>query len=648
MKRLPIIGQLLVFIALFILLWVVLSIQKPKAFIAPIQGGVIDCTDIDLERHVAKLEPDWDYYPDRLYAPTDFSTGLTQRPRTFQNGSDDAAHRYGTYRAVLRLPQDRPLAFYIYCTGHALRMYVDGEEVAHIGTVADRAEDFSPALVRRAISICPKSATTEIVLQYANFVHVRGGRLEGLAISSVHNIDKMLMSERASNLLLCGGLLTLAFYYFIVCLTLHKREILYFAACCLLLAARNEAFFYQLAPPAINWYTATRMLYILTALCLMTIVLLVHALYPDAVPPRLRTLALGLVAAFILCTIVMPTIFTTSLFPFIGALSLVALVQYVWSMRILWRSGDPADWLGVTGFLLLMIFSTFDLFWRSTLPLVGNAGLMPVGMLIFVVCDMLLLDMRAVQTAGELAIAQKKVDSLDKLGQMKSEFLANVSHELKTPLTVVSNYAQYTLDLLGDEDKQFHEMQHNQVNIVLEVDRMRRIVLQLLDTVAVESGRLKLEVRRTSLATIVQTIADNHFPMINSNNCTLHLHIEPNLPDIPIDRERITQVIINLLANAVAYTDQGEITIQAFRQGNHLTTSITDTGVGIPQELLDHVFQRYLKRTGWNGRGTGSGLGLYICKQIIDAHKGRITIQSEEGRGTTASFTLPMEQEYEG
>ena len=153
---------------------------------------------------------------------------------------------------------------------------------------------------------------------------------------------------------------------------------------------------------------------------------------------------------------------------------------------------------------------------------------------------------------------------------------------------------------------------------------------------------MAMEKRTCHMDEIIYGAVETHYPMLDKNQNRLKIQIERGLPDICADPARISQVIVNLISNAVRFTSEGVITISAEQDGNQIRICVSDTGTGIAPERLAHLFERYGgKQKSGGGQDTGTGLGLYICKHIVEQHGGTIWIESEEGKGTSVFFTLP-------
>jgi signal transduction histidine kinase len=234
---------------------------------------------------------------------------------------------------------------------------------------------------------------------------------------------------------------------------------------------------------------------------------------------------------------------------------------------------------------------------------------------------------------------QKRLAELDTL---KSEFLENVSHELKTPITVTRNYAIDTLRELRKEPLNIAEMEFNQNRIKSESERLERMVSQLLDVSTIEGGRYKLYIEPLSLAGRISRVIETNFGALNENGNTLSLALPEGLPEIAADPDVIEQVVLNLLSNAARHTVNGAIAVSLTAGNGYQTVRVADSGEGISPKLREQVFLRYVER---ESRITGrSGMGLYICKKLIDAHGGEIGIDSEPGKGTAVWFRLPANE----
>lgn len=230
-------------------------------------------------------------------------------------------------------------------------------------------------------------------------------------------------------------------------------------------------------------------------------------------------------------------------------------------------------------------------------------------------------------------------DMLVEINEMKTTFLSDASHELKTPLAAMSGYAQTAeAELAGGNTEPVREKLKR---ISSEANRMALMVTQILDATRIEEGRLVLEPSPCDLDKLVRETVETYFAVLNKNNNRLALRIPLDLPEAYADSGRMQRVFVNLISNALKHTHNGTILIKAEQENGEIKVTVKDTGSGISEEDLPHIWERYYK--GKHSE-TGTGLGLFICKFIIESHGGRIWVESEAGKGTAFMFTLPVKE----
>ncbi len=235
----------------------------------------------------------------------------------------------------------------------------------------------------------------------------------------------------------------------------------------------------------------------------------------------------------------------------------------------------------------------------------------------------------------DLVLANERLKELDKL---KSDFVSMVSHELRTPLAAMRTSTQ-VLEVADTDTETKREM----LDIILRnIDRQTNLVNDLLDLSRIESGRMELKFERVALDSVIADSIESVKQAASEEGIKLNVELPEGLSSIKGDREKLTQVVINLLNNAIKFTPRsGEIIIKARELNGQVEVKVSDTGIGIPPEDLDMVFDKFYQVDSTLTREAGgTGLGLAICKGIIEAHIGRIWAESELGKGSTFVFTL--------
>ena len=234
-----------------------------------------------------------------------------------------------------------------------------------------------------------------------------------------------------------------------------------------------------------------------------------------------------------------------------------------------------------------------------------------------------------------------KITVLEELNKLKSEFISNVSHELRTPLASIVGFAEtilYENDLPKETVHEFSEI------ILTEGKRLAKLINDLLDFSKLESGEEELNKISLNLVELMNTVLKNFENQIGEKNLVISKEYSPKEVILNADKERLTKVFVNLLANAIKFTNTGgriSIIIQEF--GKEIEIAITDTGVGIPEKDLTNLFQKFNKVQRATTQIGGTGFGLVTVKQIVDLHKGFIKVRSEVNKGTTFIIRLPKQ-----
>jgi signal transduction histidine kinase len=240
---------------------------------------------------------------------------------------------------------------------------------------------------------------------------------------------------------------------------------------------------------------------------------------------------------------------------------------------------------------------------------------------------------------GQLAAAFNRMSAeLESVERLRRELVANVSHELKTPISALRAHLENLLDGVERPDPDTLQV------MLTQSERLGRLVDQPLDLSRLESGDVPLHPQPMPLRSLVAEVLSEIEVARSDRGVQIEDRVSDDLPPVYADRERVHQVLFNLLDNAVRFTPRGgEVVVDAHRVNGHCEVSVSDTGPGIAPEHLPHLFERFYRVDASRSRGDGgTGIGLAIARSVVEAHGGRIRADSEVGKGSVFTFELPV------
>lgn len=239
----------------------------------------------------------------------------------------------------------------------------------------------------------------------------------------------------------------------------------------------------------------------------------------------------------------------------------------------------------------------------------------------------------------------------DELGQLygkieaanrhKSEFLANISHDLRTPLNAIIGFTRM---VLRKTEGQIPDLQkENLQKVLISGEHLLGLINSLLDLAKIEAGRMEVFAESFKLDEVIHMVTSTVEPMLKDGRVRLVKDITPDIPQLNTDREKLKQIILNLLSNAAKFTEQGEIKVSAWQVNGSLKLVVADTGIGMEKEALDHIFEEFRQaEKSTSSKYGGTGLGLAIVKRLANLLGGDIGVESEVGKGSKFTITMPI------
>ncbi|BAK45236.1 cell wall metabolism sensor histidine kinase WalK [Eggerthella sp. YY7918] len=613
------------------------------------QAGVWDLTNVDFTNTIVKLTGDTTYLPNAILTPDEFAAHQAQA--TLGEPGEEGAPCATSFMRVL-LPDKRTYMLHVSSIDFAHRLYLNGELRLQAGTPAATAEEFQPGYLRTTIEVTPEvtpaGGQLDIVQQGANFVHREGGNHAGHFIG-LPNVVRPFNDLKSDMELLIAGLFLALFLVFTTLYVVFRsyKSNLLFALLCLTWFVRTGVtgakVFYTIIP-ALPWQLAFRAEYLTLPVACILLLLLVREQFPGIVQKAATVIIAAVSGGFATFCLVADTVAMSwavvGYTLFYNVVIVYLIVRFALKLPGMLRAHtlQTEHLVALGGFAVFLLGAVHDGFYYLNIYLAGiSFSLLEISMLIFAFTQMTAnfygtLRQVLVARENEQRLAAEK-DVLAEMGRLKSRLYADVSHEMKTPLTVIAANAQFAAQNItaGAVDRETVVDLHA---ISAEAKRLGQMVTSL-----VQLNRTQDAAQGTSalpLDALVRDTARMYQSIFAHKHNRLSVEVDPALPLVEGDVDQLTQVLINLLANANKHTAHGQVTLQARCDAGGVRVSVTDTGEGIAPELLPHVFERYQR-----GDEDGTGLGLPICKTIVEEHGGQMGVESEPGAGTRVWFTLP-------
>lgn len=609
------------------------------------EDGVFDLSDMTFENEFAYLQGNTEYIPNIL------------TPDAFADREDEAQYGnpwqypFATSRIRIIVPDDRTYTITMGSIDFAHRVYVNGELRFEAGNPTESEAEFVPGRAEMTLDVKAENGVIEIIQQAGNFVHREGGGHTNICFGSPKAIHTFLALTYGPEYITVG----LFFVLFLVHLVLYimrqsYKPNLIFSLLCLTWMVRSgvtqaKVFFAMF--PDLSWVTAFRAEYLSLPLAAILIVLLIREVFPFVIQKWFVRILLTVSSCFGLSCLVMDTLPLSSIliyYEFFFTLAIFYLcIRFVMKVPKQIQSGQFAieQTISLIGLSFFMFASVNDALYHSSILYmlgINSFSMTGLAMMIFSFFQMTAM---FYGTMKETALAHEREqrasaenEMLTEMNRLKSAFYTDMSHEMKTPLTIIAVNAQFAAQNieLGEIDE---EMVTDLNAISTEARRLAQMVTSLVGIGRMQDsdeGLLSLK------SLLVETVRIYQSLFARKGN-KLSVEDIPELPPVTGIADQLIQVLINLLSNANRHTEGGSVLIKAEIISDKVRVSVIDNGSGIASDMLPHVFDRFC-----HGENGGSGLGLYICKTIIEDHGGEIGIESEEGKGTTVWFTLPVKE----
>ncbi len=624
------------------------SIQKPIEH-PYVHQGILDLRGWAIPNsRTIPLSGEWALYPSQLLTPTLLAdlhaeAAYIDVPGAWNEAfpaERDNHYMYGTYRLELLLDEglEQDLQLRIYEINNAAVIYINGELVARNGIPSDLESRYHPADMPLNVMLPMGEERVEILIQAADHTG-QGGIGKAIHFGTVEAIQKRNLISIGSQLFLCLVFLIHGLYAcMLYLLGATNRGLKYFASlifCGILsIISVDDKLLYEWLP--MLPYELQPKITLLTYVGVMTFIpLVLKHIFPLQGYDRLLRWFLIYSAGYALFILIAPSQFTLPSFSYLFRILYIAAIGIsIYMLRSVSR-GQPG-----TLFLLLSCVSLGNnLAWTViAAKWIPGTTHYPIDLSMCIFLFAAFWFRRYFLSSEQTKILAEK---LQQANQQKDDFLINTSHELRNPLHGIINITQSVLD---DADRSTNDMLKQRLAVQLSVARrMSRMLDDLLDVARLKEERIQLQLQNVSLQGVARGVCEMLRYMIQDKPIQLHVRISDNFPDVRADENRLTQILFNLLHNAVKFTDQGNITIRATVTEGQAHIAVQDTGIGIDVDTQQKLFLPYEQGQHNAARASGGfGLGLSICKQLVELHGGTLSVTSVVGEGSSFTFNLPL------
>ncbi|GIP28592.1 hypothetical protein J23TS9_37220 [Paenibacillus sp. J23TS9] len=632
--------------SVFIYEWLHPNVSYPEA-----RKGVLDARQWNfVQQGIIPLRGEWEFYKDRLMTPQDFTDpaerGTEQQPERrflsvpggWEGKVSDDGYGAGTYRLRLLVSDMGDYGLRAKKIRMSSRIYMGGKELGGTGQPALSDNSFMPSNVPFFGSVETNGREIDIIIQVSSYRYLQGGLVQAPEFGLSADVMDRRDSARIADVIVMTTLLSFGIY-FAGMFRQWRREpyLIFFSLFCLALglffSIDNEIIMGNLVP-SMSFLLLQKLLFILPYLAILFFIHYVRIYLTDRSGHWFRAfqwasfaylaLLAGLPNDFLLVLLWPGVILQIVAFGFIFASIFRNRHQGIQIFYIL---------LGVFFLIISWVFAQT----RYQLALDSPYYIIVTLLLVVLSQSFLMTD----RIRGAFLRSERLAEQLLIHDRQKDEFLAKTSHELRTPLHGIINLSEVLLE--NKESPLAAEHRENVRLLHLIGRRLAGLVNDILDMNRIRYGQFQVQLKPVDLYVSTRFVLETLSISPIKSGVRLVCELPPALPLVLADENRLRQILHNLLENGLKYTDRGTVTISAEIQGELLAVSVSDTGRGIPADIMDELFQPFFQHDeeGSHSRD-GIGLGLSISKQLVELQGGHMQVESAVGRGSRFTFTLPL------
>lgn len=614
-----------------------------------ITEGELDLRNVELADDIVGLDGDWEFYPEMFVNKEEElvnkESTFIHVPSNWNNqinlNEEERAYGYGSYRLrILVDPEDEATySILVPSVRSASELYVNGKLLANSGKVGENQQSYVAENLPYSVYFTDDDGIIDIVIHVANFQDSRGG---GLVRSIKFGHEEVLskhtnVSIGLQQLILVILILHSLYAAILYALGNRDKRLVYFSlfmlsVTVLLGLSFEEKLIHKWLP--IGYDASFR-------IAMITIITIGYFLYKSVekeIPVLWKKQS---IVYTITCFISIGSILILPVHTFLNIQSIYYTFMYIAFILAIYAIFRASIQHIKRNLLLLLALTAFlhSFLWTYMDRILSIKMIYyPFDLIIAIICLVGFWFQHYFDTHREANRISVKLQEADKT---KDEFLANTSHELRNPLHAILNMSQVVLER---EEKSMRKDSVKDLETVLSVGRrMTTMVNDLLDVMALRENSPRLHIQAVHVQTIPYAVFDMLDYMIDGKNVTLVNRLREDFPPVCADEDRIIQVLFNLLHNSVKFTNEGTVSVDGYTENDTAYIVVEDTGIGMDRNTIQSIFEPYEQaRTGGTMIEGGFGLGLSISKKLVELHNGTLSVESEIGKGTAFTFSLPV------
>lgn len=675
--------QLFITIILILLILVGCSSEERQQNIQP-KEGYLDIRNKTIgEIDPINLDGEWEFYWGDFLTSTELTSqivtpSIVNVPNTWESYQSTEQYGYATYRLKILINErdvGKVISIYMPGVATAYELWINGEKMASSGSIGTTKQEMIPKTIPQLVTFTSDKSEMDLFIHVSNFHQRKSGLWDSLVLGTAEQMMPLREKKTLLQGLIVGSIFIIGFYHLIMFLFRKKnRSALFLSLTCFAITLRtlllNDALLIKLLP-SINWELAVTLEYLANTLGLLFFLLFINReMYIEKLS-KLNLFYIGILFLYSIFIIATPAWIFTNTLSFFQILAIIIIANLLITTIYSIKKKLEGVYLHLMALFVIAIAVLNDfLYYTHKLEteefvslgllfylFIQSIHLARISSRSFAQTEKLTEDLYKLNISLEEKVEERTEQlqeankDLKRIEKARRRLLASVSHELNTPLTFIQGYVKAILDgVVTKDDSYYLRAVYN------DTQMMSHMIEDLQELSKFESGHIAFHFTDTDIQLFIKKFYEEQKSIYTEKNLQIYYR-EIYTSPVPtrlictIDPIRIRQVISNLLVNAQKFTPSGgtvsiEIELPSLTNNKEVKMRIKDTGSGIHEEDIPYIFERFYKANDQGDSSRrGAGLGLAICKEIIDFHEGEIGVTSQVEEGSSFYFTLPLKGE---